>query len=139
MDNQLKVSDVMQTEVKTLDRNDKLSVADDIMKQGRIRHMPVLDSDGKLCGMVSQRDLFRGMLLRALGYGTHLEDKMLKNHAVKEAMVEPVRSVVPEAPLASAARLMLEHKIGCLPVVDNEKLVGIITETDFVSRFADES
>ena len=83
----LQVRDIMQTDVRTLGRNDKLTTAEDVMKQGRIRHLPVLDDDGMLCGIVSQRDLFRGMLLRSLGYGTHLENKMLETHVVKEAMV----------------------------------------------------
>jgi acetoin utilization protein AcuB len=135
---QIKVSEVMHTDVKTLDRNSKLSVAEDIMKQERIRHLPVLDSGGKVCGIVSQRDLFRGILLRALGYGTYLENKMLESHTVKEAMVEPVQSIAPDAFLEEAAQTMIEYKIGCLVVIDNETLVGIITETDFVSQFVKE-
>lgn len=61
------VRDVMQTEVRTLRRNDKLSVADPLMKQARIRRLPVLDEDGELTGIVSQRDLLRGALPRTLG------------------------------------------------------------------------
>ena len=129
---ELKVADVMQPEVKTLGRNDKLATADDVLKQERIRHLPVLDRDGNLCGILSQRDLFRGMLLRALGYGSYLETKMLDTHVVKEAMIEHVHTTTPDTPLKDAAKLMTTHKIGCLPVLDNGKLVGIITEEDFV-------
>ena len=125
----------MVSEVKTVGRNDKLASADDIMKQDRIRHLPVLDQDGNLCGIVSQRDLFRGMLLRTLGYGTHLEQKMLDTHAIKEAMIDRVHTTTPDASLQEAARLMNTHKVGCLPVVDNGKLVGILTEEDFVKLF----
>lgn len=133
---QLRVADVMQSEVKTLGRNDKLATADDIMKQDRIRHLPVLDGDGRLCGILSQRDLFRGMLLRALGYGTYLESKMLDAHVVKEAMIEHVHTTTPDASLKEAAQLMTTHKIGCLPVLDDGKLVGIVTEEDFVKLLA---
>jgi CBS domain-containing membrane protein len=63
-----RVRDVMTSEVTTLKRNDKLTLADDIMNLGRIRHLPVLDDDEKeLVGLVSQRDLFRGALAKALG------------------------------------------------------------------------
>lgn len=66
----LRVRDVMTPDVTTLKRNDKLTLADDIMQLGRIRHLPVLDDDGQqVVGVVSQRDLFRGALARALGYG----------------------------------------------------------------------
>ncbi len=135
INDQLKVADVMVSEVKTVGRNDKLASADDIMKQDRIRHLPVLDQDGNLCGIVSQRDLFRGMLLRTLGYGTHLEQKMLDTHAIKEAMIDRVHTTTPDASLQEAAWLMTTHKVGCLPVVDNGKLVGILTEEDFVKLF----
>lgn len=131
-----RVADVMSPDVKTLGRNDKLASADDIMKQNRIRHLPVVDQDGNLCGIISQRDLFRGMLLRTLGYGTHLEQKMLDTHAIKEAMVDHVHTTTPDASLKEAAQLMITHKVGCLPVLDNGKLVGIITEENFLKLFA---
>jgi len=128
----LEVRDIMQTDVRTLGRNDKLASAEDVMKQGRIRHLPVLDDDGMLCGIVSQRDLFRGMLLRSLGYGTHLENKMLETHVVKEAMVEDVVTTTADATIAQAARLMIDKQVGCLPVVEGGKLLGIVTETDLM-------
>lgn len=135
-DKAILVADIMSRDIKTLGRNDKLSVADDIMKQGRIRHMPVIDSDGKLCGVVSQRDLFRGVLLRSLGYGSRLEEKLLDSHPVKEAMIEDLQTTTPATPATEAARKMMEHKVGCLPVVEDGELVGIVTEGDFVRIFA---
>jgi CBS-domain-containing membrane protein len=61
-----RVRDIMTAEVTTLKRNDNLTLAEDIMHLGRIRHLPVLDDDGQqLVGMVSQRDLFHGSLARA--------------------------------------------------------------------------
>lgn len=126
------VKDIMKQPVLTLGRNDRLSVAEDLLQQERIRHIPVLDDDGKLCGIVTQRDLFRGALLRALGYGSRLADKLFESLPVKEAMTDEVISTSPETPVSDAARLLLEHKIGCLPVTDNGKLVGIVTETDFI-------
>ena len=128
----LKVSDLMSTEIVTLQRNDRLALADYAMKERAIRHMPVLDESGKLCGLLSQRDLFRGALLRNLGYGDYLEQKMLDNMVVKEAMVSPVVTTGPTTDLQAAACTMIEQKIGCLVVIDNGELVGILTEEDFV-------
>ena len=70
---EFRVEDAMTADVATLDPNDQLSTADTVMRLGRIRHMPVIDEEGKLVGIVSQRDLFRGALLRALGYGSRVE------------------------------------------------------------------
>lgn len=135
----LKVRDVMTTRVKTLQRNDQLSIADDLMSQARIRHLPVLDEEGQLCGVVSQRDLFRGALVKALGYGSSAQAKVLSMLAVKEVMATEVLTTDPDAPIAEAAKLMIERKIGCLPVVEKGKLVGILTESDFVALAAGRS
>ena len=136
----LRVRDLMIKEVTTLKRNDKLTLADDIMQLGRIRHLPVLDDDEKLLvGMVSQRDLFRGALARALGYGEHASRKVLDSLVVKEVMSTDVITTTPDTPLVEVARVMMERKIGCLPVVEGERLVGIITEADFVAMVARKS
>ena len=131
----LRVRDLMTPEVTTLRRNDTLSIADDVMHLGRIRHMPVVDDDGLIVGIVSQRDLFRGSLARALGYGAHAQQKLLGQLVVKEVMTNDPVTIGPDAPLAEAARLMLQRKIGCLVVVEDGRLAGILTESDFVKRF----
>ncbi len=122
----------MTRQVTTLGRNETLKSADDIMRLGRIRHLPVVDDDGNLAGIVTQRDLFHGGLLRALGYGAHARDKALDGLVVKEAMKTEVLTTSASTPLAQAASLMLERKVGCLVVVDGAKVVGILTEADFV-------
>lgn len=132
----LRVRDVMTKEVTTLKRNDQLSLANDIMQLGRVRHLPVLEDDGRLAGILSQRDLFRGALARALGYGQHAQRKMLDSLLVKEVMNTDVITTHPDTPLIEAARVLLERKIGCLPVVEGGQLVGILTEADFVAMFA---
>ena len=131
-----RVRDLMSTEVTTLRRNDKLSIADDVMRLGRIRHLPVVDDDEQVCGIVSQRDLFRGALARALGYGAHAQQKLLGQLLVKEVMTNDPVTIGPDAPLAEAARTMLQRKIGALIVLDEGRLVGILTESDFLKRFA---
>jgi CBS domain-containing protein len=126
----------MTREVATLQRNDKLSIADNVMQLGRIRHLPVIDEDGELVGIVSQRDLFRGALVRAFGYGSSAQKRVMNTIVVKEVMATGVQTATPDMPLKEAARLMSEKKIGCLPVVDDGKLVGIVTEGDFVAFLA---
>ena len=133
----LQVRDVMSHDVHTVKRNDELAIADALMKQERVRHLPVLEEDGTVCAVVSQRDLFRGALLRALGYGSRAEELMLRQVVVKEAMSAEIQTTAPDTPVADAARLMIERKIGCLPVIENGRLVGIVTETDFVRLVAE--
>ncbi len=135
-DETLLVRDVMTRDVATLDHNEKLLLADDLMRLGRIRHLPVVDGDGALAGIVSQRDLFHSGLLRALGYGQHAKQQALDMLVLKEAMKNDVVTVTPDAPLAEAAQIMLERKIGCLVVVEAKKIVGILTESDFVKLVA---
>jgi CBS domain-containing membrane protein len=133
----LRVRDLMSTDVTTLKRNEKLTMADDLMNLGRIRHLPVLDDDEReLVGLVSQRDLFRGALAKALGYGQHGQRKILDNLLVKEVMTTEVTTTTPDTPLVEAAKLLMEKKIGCLPVLEAGRLVGIITESDFVALAA---
>lgn len=130
------VRDLMTKDVITLERNEKLLIADDVMRLGRIRHLPIVDSDGALVGIVSQRDLFYSGLLRALGYGSHAQREALELVVIKEAMRSDVLTIGPDVELSEAAKLMLEKKIGCLVVTEAGKIVGILTESDFVKLHA---
>ncbi len=133
----LLVRDVMTSGVVTLARNDKLASASDVMNLGRIRHLPVVDDDGSLVGIVSQRDLFHNALLQAMGYGTRAAERLRDMYLIKDAMTTTVQTIGPDVPLAEAAKRMLEQKIGSLCVVDDEgALLGIITEGDFVALAA---
>ncbi|MBT6278314.1 MAG: CBS domain-containing protein [Chromatiales bacterium] len=87
----------------------------------------------RVCGIVSQRDIFRGTLLRALGYGSRAEEMLLDQIVVKEGMRNYVVMISPGEPAADAARKMVEARIGCLPVVENRELLGLISETDFLN------
>jgi CBS domain-containing protein len=125
----------MTAEVTTLHRNEMLSLAEQLMSLGRIRHLPVVDEDGQLAGIVSQRDLFHSGLLRALGHGKHAAAHVRDMLPVKEVMSTDVITTKPDASLEEAALLTVEKKIGCLPVVENGRLVGILSESDFVAHF----
>jgi len=130
------IGEIMARDVVTLRRNDSLKFGRDIMNQKRIRHFPVLDS-GKVVGVVSQRDLYRASLASVLKYEEKTENAFLDNLSVQAVMSEPAVTAAPGTPISEAARLMAEKKVGCLPVVDNEKLVGMVTETDFLKVLAE--
>jgi len=133
----MKVKDIMIKEVATLDVNDELSLANDIMRLGRIRHLPVVDGH-QLVGIISERDLFRSSLAQALGYGHRDTREMMKNLRIKDIMVAQVITVTPETALWDAVKMMVDHKIGCLPVVEQDRLVGLITETDILVQYLKE-
>ena len=132
----MKVRDLMSSDVVTLHSSETLDIADRIMALGRIRHMPVLNENDELVGIVSQRDLFRGALASALGYGKAEQARVLGQLLVKEVMTAEPVTIGADASLADAAGLMLKRKIGCLPVVEGDRLVGLITEADFVAHVA---
>ena len=131
-----RVAQLMSHQVVTLRRNDTLSDVDHGMKADRIRHMPILDEHDALVGIVSQRDLFLNALVRALGFGSLASEKMLDSISVKEVMTTDVVTTTPDTPLRDAAQLMCDRKIGCLPVIEDGALVGILTEGDFVAAAA---
>lgn len=130
------VTRVMSKQLVTIGRNDTLLAADRLMQANRIRHLLVLDDDGRLTGVLSRRDLFRGALARALGWGSLAQDRLLDTLLVKDAMSEPVITASVATTLREAARTMIDREIGCLPIFAGSALVGVITEGDFVRMAA---
>lgn len=126
------VGELMRRHFVTLAPGDRLDLADDVMKLGRIRHMPVLDGD-RLVGVVSQRDLLAASLSKALDFEVKERRVFLKSVAVSEAMTPDPVTISPESSAGEAARLLVRRKIGCLPVVDAKGvMVGLVTETDLL-------
>jgi CBS domain-containing protein len=132
LDTSLGVRDVMTREVRTLGPNDPLSLADELMQVGRFRHVVVVDG-GRVVGVISQRDIFYGALAWSLGQGRTAQQKALESTRAKDVMQSDVVHVEPGTPLAEAAARMRERKLGCLPVLEGETLVGILTEGDFLA------
>ncbi|MFT3765018.1 MAG: CBS domain-containing protein [Minicystis sp.] len=121
------VEDFMCTAVISLKEGDELDSAQLEMQLADIRHLPVIDPKGHVVGVVSDRDILKNHAL------------LSKPTPVAAIMSRRVRTVTPGTPAAEAAARMIEHKIGCLPVVgEDQQLIGIITETDFV-RIAEEA
>jgi CBS domain-containing protein len=124
------VRTLMRPDPVTLAVTDDLDIADDLMRLGRIRHLPVVDGS-RLVGVVSQRDLLRAAVSSLLEADRESERAWLRNVRVATVMTSRVFTVPPWAPLQTAIDIMLDRKIGCLPVVDDDgKLVGLLTESD---------
>ncbi|MGE5818468.1 MAG: CBS domain-containing protein [Deltaproteobacteria bacterium] len=134
-DEQTRVEDIMTRNPHTLEVNDVLDLADDLMSMARIRHIPILER-GKLIGIVSQRDLFFSALVQTLGLRQREQKDLMKTIRAREVMTRPLITISPGASVKEAARLMAENKIGCLPVVKDKEFVGIVTETDILDYVA---
>lgn len=104
-----------------------------IMRAGKIRHLPVVSAQGKLVGIITETAL-RGIQSPDAPKKQAIQsDGVLMR--IGEIMTTPVITVSPEYPLEEAAQIMVENHISCLPVVEGETLVGIITETDVFRLF----
>ncbi|MDH3862235.1 MAG: CBS domain-containing protein [Gammaproteobacteria bacterium] len=119
----------MSTNLITLSPSATLAEARTLMHEHRIHHLPVLDGD-KLIGLISLTNVLAATdsFLRDDGSRIHADEI-----GITDAMVTDVATVDVSASLRHAALFLEKHKIGCLPVMDNEDLVGIITDTDFVA------
>ena len=129
------VRDIMQEKAVTIGEGDSLSTAEDIMRLGGVRHMPVVHG-GKLVGVVSERDLLRISLSALNASGDQERRAFLQALQIGRAMSTPPIVIDPSSTIGEAARLLAEHKIGCLPVVDGEELIGLLTATDVLFYFA---
>lgn len=124
-----RVRDIMQRKIVTISVTDRLSTVEDIMTLGRVRHIPVVHA-GRLVGVLSQRDLLRASLSELGSFGTETRRAFLHAIEIERVMSAPPTTVDPDASVQLAARLMADRKIGCLPVVEETELVGLVTETD---------
>lgn len=122
----MQVCERMSSPVVTVSGDTTHRKALELMQQKRLRRLPVVDRKGELVGIVAERDL----LLAATRYPGAAVD-------VGEVMATRLVTATPDMDLASAARLMLEHRVGGLPVVDHGSLVGIITESDIFRCFVE--
>jgi CBS domain-containing membrane protein len=134
----MKVKDLMRTNVVSLHIGDTLGVAEDIMSMGRIRHLPVVDEEHRVVGLVSQRDLFRASVSSVLGFDRAKEHEWMGKIKVRDIMTKQVVMIDAEAGVAEAVDKLVSDKLGCLPVADEQgKLVGLVTETDCLRCFRD--
>lgn len=117
----------MSADVVTVDPDTTLADALEAIRSNNIRHLPVLDG-GKLAGVVTDRDL-----RLALGPRGEPAD----GATVSDVMSPSPITVSPDTPVEEAGRVLIEHRIGCLPVIENDELVGILTESDLLRSFVE--
>ncbi len=121
---QLLVEEFMTTDIFTVRKNDIIALAADMMDWQKIRYIPVENDKGKLSGLITSR-----ILLRFLRKNN--DSNTLNKTTIAEIMIEKPITVKPDTNIMEAMDLMEKNKIGCLPVVQNGNLVGIVTEEDF--------
>ncbi|HEY3123944.1 MAG TPA: CBS domain-containing protein [Thermoanaerobaculia bacterium] len=129
------VRDLMTEKVFTLKGRDDLAALYDLMDSRHVRHVPIVDSDGELVGLVTDRDLSRSALGAVEELPLSVERDILRRRRIRDIMATEPETIEPDATLKEAAEILLENKVGCLPVVEGLRLVGILTEADFVSDF----
>jgi acetoin utilization protein AcuB len=129
------VADRMTKHPLTISQDESLSRAHRYMQDQKVRHLPVVDKEGEMVGLVTEDDLLKaepsGVTLLSVWEIHSLLDRV----KVKDVMVREVITTTEDMPIEEAAHLMLEHKIGCLPVLREGTLVGIITESDIFRTF----
>ncbi len=122
----------MTDSVYTLQPGDTLSDAKQLMKLARIRHTPVTDDEGNFLGLITNRDLLACTISRLAELDESVQEEIDLAIRVSDVMRRDVYCVSPETDARHAAEVLFEHKFGCLPVLKGRKLVGILTEADYV-------
>jgi acetoin utilization protein AcuB len=112
-----------------------VSEARQLMQKKRIRHLLVTEGE-RLAGIITDRDIRLNLPSPATSLSVWEVNYLLTKLTVGEAMTRSVITIRPDRPVEEAVRLLLEHKIGALPVTEGERLAGIITETDLLRAFA---
>lgn len=135
MNLQAPVSSLMSKDVISIGPKDKLQVAKDIFGSNNIHHIPVLDEDEKLVGILSKVDyLYFLKPIHQDSNEQYVNNLRLKNYTVGEAMTAQVQTISPDATLFEALELLTENRFHSLPVIEAGKVVGIITSHDFLFR-----
>ncbi len=127
----IRVADLMSRNPHTLLRSNTLSDAKSMMSALDIRHIPIIDSNKKVLGVVTHRDVLAAQ--ESSLHKVPIEESHTLNTPLHQVMHTRIQTVDPRAGLKQSALYMQKHKIGCLPVVEKGALVGIITDSDFVS------
>ena len=138
------VRDVMTKGPLTIDPEAPLATAVATMRERRLRHLPVVDDEGRLIGVVTDRDLRAVIFAPAFAEYLTADDRArlhalaatLESLRVRDVMTWGAVTTAPAAPVGQAAAVMATARIGCLPVVEGDRLIGIVTEHDALKALA---
>jgi CBS domain-containing membrane protein len=122
----------MTTTPHTLDQQTTLDVARQFMKEHRVRHLPITGNNGELVGLLSLRDIVAASISALADVDEAERDELDSLTPVAAVMSKNLIVTTPDTGLRRAGEIMLDQKIGCLPVIDGNDILGIITEADFV-------
>jgi CBS domain-containing protein len=122
---QIRVEEFMTTDLFTVHAEDLIELVADMMNWRRIRYMPVEDKEGKLVGLISSRVLLKHFVKQR-------KNKSTRTFVASDIMTTEVITIDPNSTILQAMNIMRENKIGCLPVIKDEELIGIITDMDFL-------
>ena len=126
------IQEMMESKVITVAEDAPLTVAEEKMRTHGIRHLPVVDKEGRLTGLFTQRDLYR-ILPSRLNEDDPIDAEILKRYALRDVMRRIPEALGPKDPISRAVSLMWDKKYGCVPIVDGDrKIVGIITAIDIL-------
>ena len=128
----LKIKDLMSSPVFSLRETDSLYSAKTLMDLQRIRHIPIVTVDNAFTGLITHRDLLSATVSRLADVDPETQKEIDSGVPIKEIMRTDIHSVSIDTSLKEAAQTLLNHKYGCLPVVQEGELVGIVTEADFL-------
>ncbi len=126
------VKELMMEQLYTLKPTNTVHEARDLMLDKQVRHIPIVDYDGKFIGLVTKRDILAASISSLVDIDKTERDELDDGIPIAEIMITDVVVAQENASLLDAAQNILDQKYGCLPIFRNETLVGILTESDFV-------
>jgi len=129
----LKVKDVMTSEVFVLHATQTLELVRSLMRIKHVRHVPIVDPDNTFVGLMTHRDLLAQTISHLAEVDDEEQEYLDRHIHIMNIMKTDVLTADPEMDVCSAITLLLDHRYGCLPVVSEGKLVGIVTEADFLN------
>lgn len=126
------VKELMMGQLYTLKPTNTVHQARDLMLDKQIRHIPIVDNSGKFIGLLTKRDILAASISSLADIDNIERDELEDGIPIAEVMITDVVVAQEDASLLDAAQHLLDQKHGCLPIFRGDKLVGILTESDFV-------
>ncbi|MCL1113105.1 CBS domain-containing protein [Shewanella basaltis] len=132
---QLTVADIMVTRVVTIEMDDRLTLAKEIFDNVSFHHLLVIDENNTLAGILSHRDFLRALSPNIGTAAELIRDTETLQKRVHQVMSHNPITIAPHCNINQASKLILDHDIGCLPVLENNRIVGIITWKDLLRAY----